>query len=77
MRFSIAHIAQQRLTTRSRSNMTQYTVGFVFPLIAGALWDFSGVALLAFVPGVIGAGLMAWFALPLRIPTGQEGQRAT
>jgi CP family cyanate transporter-like MFS transporter len=56
---------------------TQYTVGFVFPLIAGALWDFSGVALLAFVPGVIGAGLMAWFALPLRIPTGQDVQRGT
>jgi CP family cyanate transporter-like MFS transporter len=56
---------------------TQYTVGFVFPLIAGALWDFSGVALLAFVPGVIGAGLMAWLALPLRIPTGQDVQRGT
>jgi CP family cyanate transporter-like MFS transporter len=56
---------------------TQYTVGFVFPLIAGALWDFSGVALLAFVPGVIGAGLMAWLALPLRIPTGQDAQRGT
>jgi CP family cyanate transporter-like MFS transporter len=56
---------------------TQYTVGFVFPLIAGALWDFSGVALLAFVPGVIGAGLMAWLALPLRIPTGQDAPRGT
>jgi CP family cyanate transporter-like MFS transporter len=56
---------------------TQYTVGFVFPLIAGALWDFSGVALLAFVPGVIGAALMAWLALPLRIPTGQDVQRGT
>jgi CP family cyanate transporter-like MFS transporter len=56
---------------------TQYAVGFVFPLIAGALWDFSGVALLAFVPGVIGAGLMAWLALPLRIPTGQDAQRGT
>jgi CP family cyanate transporter-like MFS transporter len=48
---------------------TQYSVGFAVPLLAGALWDFSGVALLAFVPGVIGAGLMAWLALPLRIPT--------
>jgi CP family cyanate transporter-like MFS transporter len=56
---------------------TQYAVGFAFPLIAGALWDFSGVALLAFVPGVIGAGLMAWLALPLRIPTGQDAQRGT
>jgi hypothetical protein len=39
------------------------------PLIAGALWDVSGLALLAFVPGVIGAGLMAWLAMALRIPS--------
>jgi CP family cyanate transporter-like MFS transporter len=50
---------------------TQYAVGFALPLVAGALWDLSGIALLAFVPGVIGAGLMAWLALPLRIPQGQ------
>jgi CP family cyanate transporter-like MFS transporter len=49
----------------------QYAVAFVVPLIAGALWDFSGLALLAFVPGVIGAGLMAWLALALRIPAPQ------
>jgi CP family cyanate transporter-like MFS transporter len=48
---------------------TQYSVGFAVPLVAGALWDATGMALLAFVPGVIGAGLMAWLALPLRIPT--------
>jgi CP family cyanate transporter-like MFS transporter len=47
----------------------QYTVAFVVPLIAGALWDVSGLALLAFVPGVIGAGLMAWLAMALRIPS--------
>jgi CP family cyanate transporter-like MFS transporter len=46
----------------------QYTVAFVVPLIAGALWDVSGLALVAFVPGVIGAGVMAWLALGLRIP---------
>ena len=56
---------------------TQYAVGFAFPLIAGALWDATNVALLAFVPGVIGAGLMAWLALPLRIPTGHEVPRGT
>lgn len=56
---------------------TQYTVGFAFPLIAGGLWDATNVALLAFVPGVIGAGLMAWLALPLRIPSGQEVWRGT
>jgi CP family cyanate transporter-like MFS transporter len=47
---------------------TQYAVGFAVPLVAGALWDFSGLALLAFVPGVLGAGVMAWLSLPLRIP---------
>lgn len=49
---------------------TQYAVGFAFPLVAGALWDATNVALLAFIPGVIGAGLMGWFALRLRIPEG-------
>ena len=56
---------------------TQYAVGFAFPLIAGGLWDATNVALLAFVPGVIGAGLMAWLALPLRIPSGQDASRGT
>jgi CP family cyanate transporter-like MFS transporter len=46
----------------------QYATAFVVPLIAGALWDASGVALLAFVPGVAAAAVMGWLALPLRIP---------
>ena len=45
----------------------QYTTAFVLPLIAGALWDTTGIARLAFVPGVAGAILMGWLALPLRI----------
>jgi len=45
----------------------QYTTAFVLPLIAGALWDATGVARLAFIPGVAGAILMGWLALPLRI----------
>jgi len=45
----------------------QYTTAFVLPLIAGTLWDATGVAWLAFVPGVAGAILMGWLALPLRI----------
>jgi CP family cyanate transporter-like MFS transporter len=50
----------------------QYATGFAVPLIAGALWDASGVALLAFVPGVIAAAAMGWLALPLRIPSAQR-----
>jgi MFS transporter, CP family, cyanate transporter len=46
----------------------QYGMAFVVPLIAGALWDASGIALLAFIPGVAAAAVMAWLALPLRIP---------
>ena len=45
----------------------QYTTAFVLPLIAGALWDATGIAGLAFVPGVAGALLMGWLALPLRM----------
>ena len=45
----------------------QYTIAFVLPLVAGTLWDTTGVAWLAFVPGVAGALLMGWLALPLRI----------
>ena len=56
---------------------TQYAVGFVFPLIAGGLWDATNVALLAFVPGVVGAGFMAWLSLALRIPGGQDVARGT
>ncbi|HYM66654.1 MAG TPA: MFS transporter [Patescibacteria group bacterium] len=50
----------------------QYGTGFVLPLIAGALWDASGVAILAFVPGLCAAGAMSWLALPLRIPAAQK-----
>ena len=45
----------------------QYASAFVIPLIAGALWDATGISWLAFVPGMICAGVMAWLALPLRI----------
>ncbi len=47
----------------------QYATAFVVPLVAGALWDATGQAALAFVPGV-GAGVaMAWGAMSLRIPS--------
>jgi MFS transporter, CP family, cyanate transporter len=49
----------------------QYGGAFALPLIAGALWDATGQAALAFVPGVIASALMAWMALPLRIPTAE------
>ena len=47
----------------------QYSVAFAVPLLAGALWDASGMAVLAFVPGVLAAAAMAWMVLPLRIPS--------
>jgi CP family cyanate transporter-like MFS transporter len=47
----------------------QYGCAFVVPLIAGALWDASGLALLAFIPGVAAAAVMGWLAVPLRIPS--------
>jgi len=47
----------------------QYGCAFVVPLIAGALWDASGHALLAFIPGVAAAAVMGWLALSLRIPS--------
>ncbi|HEY1421533.1 MAG TPA: MFS transporter [Candidatus Dormibacteraeota bacterium] len=46
----------------------QYGAAFVVPLIAGALWDATGTAALAFVPGICAAAAMWWMALPLRIP---------
>jgi len=46
----------------------QYGAAFVIPLIAGALWDATGRAALAFVPGILAAGAMAWGATSLRIP---------
>ncbi|HYL07383.1 MAG TPA: MFS transporter [Candidatus Udaeobacter sp.] len=51
----------------------QYASAFVVPFIAGALWDATGRALLAFVPGIIAAGAMAWGALSLRIPGQSQG----
>lgn len=46
----------------------QYAAAFVIPLVAGALWDATGRAMLAFVPGILAAVAMAWGALSLRIP---------
>ncbi len=46
----------------------QYATAFVVPLIAGALWDASGKALFAFIPGIAAAAAMAWGAMSLRIP---------
>jgi cyanate permease len=48
----------------------QYGTAFLVPLVAGALWDATGKAVLAFVPGVAAAAAMAWLALSVRIPTG-------
>jgi len=45
----------------------QYASAFIIPLIAGALWDATGISQLAFVPGMICAGAMGWLALRLRI----------
>jgi CP family cyanate transporter-like MFS transporter len=50
----------------------QYATAFVVPLIAGALWDATGKALLAFVPGIAAAVAMAWGAMSLRIPSGVQ-----
>ena len=46
----------------------QYATAFVIPLIAGALWDATGHAILAFVPGIAAAAAMAYGAMSLRIP---------
>ena len=54
----------------------QYSTAFVVPLIAGALWDASGLALLAFIPGVAAAAVMGWLALPLRIPAADRSSAA-
>ena len=50
----------------------QYGTAFVVPLIAGAIWDASGLALFAFIPGVAAAAVMGWLALSLRIPGGNR-----
>jgi len=47
----------------------QYGTAFVVPLIAGAIWDASGLAIFAFIPGIIAAAVMGWLALPIRIPS--------
>ena len=46
----------------------QYATAFVIPLIAGALWDATGRAILAFVPGIAAAAAMAYGAMSLKIP---------
>ena len=46
----------------------QYATGFVVPLISGAIWDATGRAALAFVPGILAAMTMGVLALRLRIP---------
>jgi CP family cyanate transporter-like MFS transporter len=51
----------------------QYGCAFVLPLIAGALWDASGTAAFAFLPGAAAAAFMGWLAWPLRMPPPQRG----
>jgi len=51
----------------------QYAAAFVIPLVAGALWDASGQAMLAFAPGIVAAGVMAWGAMSLRMPDRVQG----
>jgi hypothetical protein len=46
----------------------QYATGFALPLIAGALWDSTGVAALAFAPGIAGAAAMGWLASGMSLP---------
>jgi len=46
----------------------QYATAFLIPLVSGAVWDATGRAVLAFVPGMIAALVMGWLALSLRIP---------
>jgi len=55
----------------------QYTIGFFVPLIAGAVWDATGRAVLAFVPGIIAALVMGWLALSLRVPPGEPRSTTT
>jgi CP family cyanate transporter-like MFS transporter len=50
----------------------QYAIAFIVPFIAGAIWDATGRAVLAFVPGMIAALVMGWLALSLRIPSGDQ-----
>ncbi len=55
----------------------QYAIASIVPLIAGALWDATGRAVVAFVPGIIAAVVMGWLALSLRIPPAEPRARAT
>ncbi len=56
----------------------QYATAFVLPLVAGSLWDLTGVAALAFAPGVAATAAMAWVAMSLRLGGAQEpGARRT
>src|SRR5207247_4528888 len=61
------------VASMSAANFTiQYAAAFVVPLVAGALWDATGQAALAFVPGVAAGVAMAWGAMSLRIPSRGE-----
>ena len=55
----------------------QYAIAFLMPLIAGAVWDATGRAVLAFVPGIVAALLMGWLALSLRIPSAVHPRAGT
>ena len=45
----------------------QYGTAFVLPLVAGTLWDLTGVAALAFAPGIAATAVMGWLTLSLRL----------
>ncbi len=51
----------------------QYGTAFVLPFIAGALWDATGHAVAAFVPGFAAAAAMIWLAFTLRLSGSQTG----
>src|SRR5206468_2255911 len=51
----------------------QYATAFVIPLIAGGLWAATGLAVLAFAPGILAAGAMAWGAMSLRMSERVQG----
>jgi len=55
----------------------QYATAFLIPLVSGAVWDATGRAVLAFVPGMIAALVMGWLALSLRIPPAEPRVTAT
>lgn len=55
----------------------QYAIAFLVPLLAGAVWDATGRAVLAFVPGIIAALVMGWVALSLRVPVAEPRPTTT